>query len=99
MNESQDNDETINLGAKTTRCLNEIGIYTRCDLEQISPVKAFVKMKHECVSMKPSLNLLYALVGYLEDRHWAEVAKQDKDRLVREVNVEMKLQEILKANE
>lgn len=49
--------------------------------------------------MKPSLNLLYALVGYLEDRHWAEVAKQDKDRLVREVNVEMKLQEILKANE
>jgi len=50
------------LGAKSERCLNEIGIKTKSDLEAIGPIRAFLKLREEC-SIKPSLNFLYAMVG------------------------------------
>lgn len=72
------------LGPKSEKFLNEIGIFTRSDLENIGPVKAFIKLRDES-SVKPSLNFLYAMVGALEDAHWADIAKREKARLLMEL--------------
>jgi len=72
------------LGRKSERCLNEIGIKTREDLERIGAIKAFVMLEEQC-SIKPSLNFLYAIMGAVEDRHWVDIAKSEKGRLLIEL--------------
>ncbi len=84
------------LGLKSERCLNEIGIRTKNDLEAIGPVQAFLKLRTEC-STKPSLNFLYAMVGALEGRHWADIAKSEKGRLLMELEGYQELEQILKS--
>ncbi len=84
------------LGPKSERCLNEIGIHTKEQLQQIGAVRAFVKLKKEC-SINPSLNFLYAMVGALEDEHWANIAKTEKGRLLNELEGYRELEEILKT--
>ncbi len=85
------------LGSKSEKCLNEIGIYTKEDLEEIGAINAFIKLKKEC-SVKPSLNFLYAMVGALENKHWADIAKSEKTRLLVELDGYQELEEILKAD-
>lgn len=86
------------LGPKSEKCLNEIGIKTKVDLEIIGPVKAFLKLRNEC-STKPSLNFLYAMVGALEDKHWAKIAKSEKGRLLLELDGYQELEKVLKAED
>ncbi len=86
------------LGPKSEKCLNEIGIYTRKDLEQTGAVGAFIKLENEC-SVKPGLNFLYAMVGALECRHWADIAKSERDRLLMELEGYQELENILKADD
>ena len=83
------------IGPKSEKCLNEIGIYTKKDLKEIGAVKAFIKLKKEC-SIKPSLNFLYAMVGALENEHWADIAKSERERLLVELEGYRELEEILK---
>jgi len=42
-------------------------------------------MLEEQCSIKPSLNFLYAIMGAVEDRHWVDIAKSEKDRLLIEL--------------
>ena len=84
------------LGPKSEKCLNEIGIKTKNDLADIGPVKAFLKLRNEC-STKPSLNFLYAMVGALEGKHWAKVARSEKSRLLVELDGYQELEKLLKA--
>jgi DNA transformation protein len=84
------------LGQKSEKSLAEIGINTKADLEKIGPVRAFIKLKKEC-SIKPSLNFLYAMVGALENEHWANIAKSEKGRLLMELEGYRELEEMLKA--
>ena len=84
------------LGPKSEKCLNEIGIKTKGDLEKIGPVRAFMKLRSEC-SIKPSLNFLYAMVGALEGRHWADIAKTERGRLLLELGGYQDLERALKA--
>ena len=84
------------LGPKSEKSLNEIGVYTKQDLERIGAVKIFIKLKNEC-STKPSLNFLYALVGAIENKHWADIAKSERSRLLMELEGYKELEEILKA--
>ena len=83
------------LGAKSEKCLNEIGIESKADLEKIGAVRAFIKLKNEC-STKPSLNFLYAMVGALENEHWVNIAKSEKGRLLMELEGFRELEELLK---
>ncbi len=83
------------IGPKSEKCLNEIGVYSRQDLERLGPVKVFLKLKKEC-SSKPSLNFLYALVGAVEDRHWSEIAREERNRLLAELEGFQELERILK---
>ena len=83
------------LGPKSEKHLNEIGIKTKSDLEAIGPVRAFLKLREEC-SMKPSLNFLYAMVGALEEKHWIDIAKSEKGRLLMELEDYKELERVLK---
>lgn len=86
--------ELKGLGPKSEKSLNEICIYTREDLEAIGPVKAFIKLQKEC-SVKPSLNFLYAMVGAMEGKHWADIAKSERGRLLEELDGYRELEEML----
>ena len=72
------------LGPKSEKTLNKIGIYTKADLQKIGAVKAFIKLKKES-DFNPSLNYLYAMVGALENKHWTEIAKAERERLLFEL--------------
>ena len=84
------------LGPKSEKCLNEIGIHTEEDLARTGAVKTFIKLKKEC-STKPSLNFLYALVGAIENKHWADIAKSEKSCLLMELEGYKELEELLKS--
>ena len=87
------------LGPKSMQCLNEIGIFTKSDLEQMGPIKVFVTLKNECKIMKPSLNFLYSMVGAIEGVHWKEIAKTEKTRLLIELEAYEEMQAMLVAQE
>jgi DNA transformation protein len=86
------------LGPKSEKCLNEIGIYTKEELQESGAINTFIKLKNEC-SIKPGLNFLYAIVGALEDKHWADIAKTEKTRLILELDGYQDLEKILKADD
>jgi len=83
------------IGPKSERCLNEIGIKTKSDLEALGPIQAFLKLREEC-TIKPSLNFLYAMVGALEDKNWEDIAKSEKCRLLMELEGYQELERLLK---
>ena len=95
-NKTEKLNELKGLGPKSVQCLNEISIYTKSDLEKIGPVCAFLKLKNECQTMKPSLNILYAMIGALEDTHWKTIAKNEKIRLLMELEDYQDLETLLK---
>ena len=83
------------LGPESERCLMEVGIETAEDLAAIGAIEAFFMLQNEC-STRPSLNFLYALVGALENRHWTEIARSERSRLIIELGAHQELEEFLK---
>jgi len=73
------------LGPKSEKLLNELGICSESELRDYGPIRAFIKLKKEC-SVTPSLNLLYAMVGALENKHWIEISRTEKGRLLLELD-------------
>lgn len=73
--------ELKGLGPKSEAWLHEIGVFNKKDLETIGAVEAFIELNKNC-STKPSLNFLYAMVGALENRHWSDIAKTERTRLL-----------------
>ena len=84
------------LGPKSEKCLNEIGIYTRDDLVNTGPARVFIRLKKECTT-KPNLNFLYALVGAVENRHWTDIAKSERGRLLTELEGYQELERMLNS--
>lgn len=71
--------DLLNLGSKSAQMLAQVGIRTLAQLRELGAVRAYVKVKR---AGNASLNLLWALEGALSGRHWQEVAKQDRLRLL-----------------
>ncbi len=69
-----------NLGARSERMLNSIGVHSAEELRRRGPVRAFYELKR--AGAASSLNVLWALAGALEPwpegRHWREVARGDE---------------------
>jgi len=86
--------ELKGFGPFSERCLNEIGIYSKEDLEGRGVVRTFVELKAKGVC-NASLNFLYAMVGALENKHWAQIAKTEKGRLMFELEGYRELEELL----
>jgi DNA transformation protein len=84
------------LGSKSEECLNEIGIFTPDDLKAMGAIRAFIKLKKE-YSIKPSLNFLYAMAGALENKHWVDIARNEKGKLLVALDGYRELEAMLKS--
>ena len=69
-----------NVGPKSAAWLRQVGVRTQEDLVRLGPVEAFMKVKR--AGFRPSLNLLYALAGAIENCHWADLPNEQKASLV-----------------
>ena len=86
------------LGQKSEQWLNGVGIHTREQLHELGAVRAFIWLRREC-STKPSRNLLYAMVGALENEHWTDIAREEKVRLLMELEGHQELEAILRSED
>ncbi len=57
-----------NLGNKTGQMLNEIGIFTRKDLEETGRLMAYKILQHRFSDV--NILFLYSMYGALADCHW-----------------------------
>ena len=69
-----------NIGPKSAAWLRQVGLRTQEDLVGAGPVDAFMRVKR--AGFKPSLNMLYALEGALQDCHWQEIPEARRAELV-----------------
>lgn len=69
------------LGPKSARMLVQAGIEDVAMLALLGPLRAYVRVRNS-VDGNVSLNLLYALVGALENRDWRDVAAKDRHTLL-----------------
>jgi TfoX/Sxy family transcriptional regulator of competence genes len=76
----RDDHKIRNVGPKSAAWLRQVGVRTHADLLRLGAVEAFMKVKR--AGFRPSLNLLYALAGAIEDCHWAELSDERKSALV-----------------
>ena len=72
-----------NVGPKSAAWLRQVGVRTHEDLLRVGPVEAFLKIKR--AGFRHSLNLLYSMVGALDDCHWTDLATERKDALLAEL--------------
>lgn len=80
-----------NIGPTIEKRLNEIMVYSRADLEQIGPIKAYLRICQNYPGQTiPVCYYLYSLQGALMDVHWDKVPKKTKDRLNREAKKNLK---------
>ena len=69
-----------NIGPKSSAWLRQVGLHTREELAEAGTVEAFMRVKR--AGFKPTLNLLYAIEGALQDCHWQEVPDARRQELV-----------------
>ena len=84
------------LGPKSVACLRQIGIHTVAELKAEGAIPVFVRLSAQ-LTPAPSLNFLYALVGAIEGEHWLKVAKNERWRLLMELDGYRELAALLDA--
>ena len=72
-----------NFGSKSQQMLAQAGIHTIAQLRKLGAVRAYVQVKQSGVNA--SLKLLWAMEGALSNRHWQDVVKNDRLRLLLEL--------------
>lgn len=72
-----------NLGPKSETMLAAIGVHGRADLASRGAVATYVSLKQS--GQPVSLNMLWALGAALTGRHWSDVARNDRLRLLLEL--------------
>lgn len=68
------------LGPNSVALLGRLGITTLGQLRAADPLEVFERAR--ALAPRTSLNLLYALVGAIEDRDWREVARKERTGLL-----------------
>ncbi|MGO4222452.1 TfoX/Sxy family protein [Lysobacter sp. TAF61] len=79
-NAANSTDKMRNIGPKSAAWLRQVGLRTREDLAGVGTVEAFMRVKR--AGFKPTLNLLYAIEGALQDCHWQEVSDERRAELI-----------------
>ena len=75
-----------NIGPTIAKNLHKIGIRTRTDLEQATPVGAYLHLRASFPDNTwPVCYYLYSLEGALRDKHWDELGEDIKASLRRQV--------------
>jgi DNA transformation protein len=72
-----------NFGPKSQQMLEQAGIKTVEQLRKLGAVRAYLQVKRS--GGNASLNLLWALEGALTGQHWQVVAKDERLRLLLEL--------------
>lgn len=90
--------ELKGLGLKTEQQLIEVGIHNAEQLREVGAVEAYLRLKNKS-DVNPSLNFLYALVGAIEDRHWLNIAQNEKMQLLMELEGYAELGRILEEGD
>ncbi|MFZ2161746.1 MAG: TfoX/Sxy family protein [Sideroxyarcus sp.] len=72
-----------NFGPKSQQLLAQAGIKTIEQLHELGAVRAYVQVKR--AGTNSSLNLLWAMEGALTGQHWQVVVRQDRLRLLLEL--------------
>ena len=75
-----------NIGQVSEAWLNEIGIYTREELQAVGPVRAYQLVKQQ--GYNATLNLVYALQGAIMDLHWNDLPLALREQLKREAKLQ-----------
>ena len=71
-----------NIGPTIEKRLNEIGVYTKHDLQNIGPVRAYKKIQNKYQDKTiPVCYYLYSLEGALTNTHWDDIPQSRKDEL------------------
>jgi DNA transformation protein len=78
-------DKLRNLGRRSQEMLASAGITTERQLRAMGAAAAFMAVKR--AGCTPSLNLLWAIEGFLTDRDWKKVAKDDRLSLLTQVEI------------
>ena len=73
-------DKLRNIGPKSAAWLHQVGLRSREELVATGPVEAFMRVKR--AGFRPTLNLLYALEGALQECHWQDVPLARRSELV-----------------
>ncbi|MFC5460386.1 TfoX/Sxy family protein [Massilia niabensis] len=73
-------EDMAGLGPKSAYMLARAGITTEKELRIAGSVQAFIAVKR--TGQPASLNLLWALEGALTGRHWKDVARIERTRLL-----------------
>lgn len=69
-----------NLGPKSRAWLAGLGIEDLAALRRNDPFRVYARLKAKGVPV--SLNLLYALIGAVEDRDWREVQRAERSAIL-----------------
>lgn len=72
-----------NLGGKTERWLNDLGIFTRSDLERVGSVEAYRILRERGYPV--SMNLVWGIEGALADIDWRNLPEGLKAGLRRQI--------------
>ncbi|MFY7913967.1 MAG: TfoX/Sxy family DNA transformation protein [Rubrivivax sp.] len=72
--------EARGIGPRSLALLERLGITTLPALKASDPIDLYARAR--VLQPDVSLNLLYALVGAIEDRDWRDVARQDRTSLL-----------------
>ncbi len=78
--DAKQTDKLRNIGPKSAAWLRQVGLRTREDLAAAGTVDAFMRVKR--AGFKPTLNLLYAIEGALQDCHWQEISDERRGELI-----------------
>ncbi len=73
--------ECRNLGPSSAKTLADIGIRSLTELESKGAIEVFVSLALKDNKL-PNLNLLYAMLGAIDDRHWTEYRSQKGELLL-----------------
>ena len=77
-----------NLGKKSERMLNDVGVYNRDELAAVGAVRAYRVLKG--MGYPVSLNLIYAIQGALLDIHWTALPRDLREKLVNQGESELR---------
>ncbi len=86
MKQKADLSRLKNIGPTIEKRLNEVGIYSKKDLQRIGAVKAYKKIKHKNSGKTvPVCYYLYSFQGALEGKHWDDISEKTKKKLLQKI--------------
>lgn len=69
-----------NLGRRSAEVLARVGVHTPEQLQQADAIDLYIRLRAAWPAT--SLNMLYALIGAQEGRHWRDVQRERRTELL-----------------